>query len=104
MTARDQPSGIEWDEERPMTPEEMILVSIDDHVVEPRDMFDAHVPERWKDQAPKIVRGPDGIERWVFGEMTGGSMGLNAVVGWPKEQWGMDPTTYAEMRPGAYDA
>ena len=30
-------------------------------------------------------------------------MGLNAVVGWPKEEWGIDPTTYAEMRPGAYD-
>jgi predicted TIM-barrel fold metal-dependent hydrolase len=30
-------------------------------------------------------------------------MGLNAVVSWPKEEWGFDPTTYAEMRPGAYD-
>ncbi len=30
----------------------MILVSIDDHVIEPRDMFDHHVPDRWKDQAP----------------------------------------------------
>ncbi len=26
----------------------MILVSIDDHVIEPRDMFDAHVPGGWK--------------------------------------------------------
>ena len=29
------------------------------------------------------------------------SMGLNAVVTWPKEDWGMDPTSFAEMRPGA---
>jgi predicted TIM-barrel fold metal-dependent hydrolase len=86
-----------------MTPEEMILVSIDDHVVEPRDMFEKHVPDRWKDRAPRIVTSDDGMERWVFGEMVAGSMGLNAVVGWPKEQWGMNPTTYAEMRPGAYD-
>jgi predicted TIM-barrel fold metal-dependent hydrolase len=86
-----------------VTPEDMILVSIDDHVVEPRDMFERHVPERWKDQAPRIVEGDDGIERWVFQDQTAGSMGLNAVVGWPKEEWGMDPTTYAEMRPGAYD-
>ena len=27
---------------------DMILVSIDDHVIEPRDMFDAHVPGGWK--------------------------------------------------------
>lgn len=31
-----------------------------------------------------------------------GSSGLNAVVSWPKEEWGMDHR-YAEMRPGVYD-
>ena len=30
-------------------------------------------------------------------------MGLNAVVSWPKEEWGFDPVGFAEMRPGAYD-
>lgn len=82
---------------------DMILVSIDDHVVEPRDMFERHVPERWRKEAPRAVMHDNGIERWHFQGYESGSMGLNAVVGWPKEQWGMDPTTYAEMRPGAYD-
>ena len=41
----------------------MILISIDDHVIEPRDMFDAHVPARWKDRAPKSVLNEQGIER-----------------------------------------
>jgi len=82
--------------------DDLVLVSIDDHVIEPRDMFDAHVPERFAAQAPRIVN-EDGIERWVFQDITVGSMGLNAVVSWPKEEWGMDPTTFAEMRPGAYD-
>ena len=36
-----------------MDVEEMILVSIDDHVIEPRDMFVNHVPDRWKDEAPR---------------------------------------------------
>ena len=83
--------------------EDMILVSCDDHVIEPPDMFERHVPERWKDQAPKSVLGDDGIERWWFQGVSSGSGSLNAVVGWPKEEWGMDPTTFAEMRPGAYD-
>jgi predicted TIM-barrel fold metal-dependent hydrolase len=87
-----------------MNAEDMILVSIDDHVIEPRDMFEHHVPDRWKDEAPRILRDDAGIERWDFRGQTAGSMGLNAVVGWPKEQWGFDPTTYAEMRPGAYQA
>jgi hypothetical protein len=32
-----------------------------------------------------------------------GIMGLNSVVSWLKEQWGMDPSTLSEMRPGSYD-
>jgi predicted TIM-barrel fold metal-dependent hydrolase len=86
-----------------MHADDMILVSIDDHVVEPRDMFEHHVPARLRDRAPAVVTGDDGLERWHYGDRVAQSMGLNAVVGWPKEQWGMDPTTYAEMRPGAYD-
>jgi predicted TIM-barrel fold metal-dependent hydrolase len=82
--------------------DDMILISIDDHVVEPPDMFDHHVPAAYADRAPKIV-ADGGIDRWVFQGAVAGSMGLNAVVSWPKDEWGMDPTTFAEMRPGAYD-
>lgn len=35
--------------------DDMVLIGIDDHVVEPRDMFDQHVPERYRDEAPKVV-------------------------------------------------
>ena len=38
----------------------MILVSIDDHMVEPPDMFDNHVPDKWRDQAPRIVSNANG--------------------------------------------
>ena len=78
-----------------MQAEDLILVSIDDHVIEPRDMFDRHVPARWKDEAPKSVMGDAGIESWVFQGVASGSSGLNAVVTWPKEEWGMDPSTYS---------
>jgi predicted TIM-barrel fold metal-dependent hydrolase len=86
-----------------MRVDEMILVSIDDHVVEPPDMFARHVPAKYNDDAPKVVKNDEGVEQWVFQGETAGSMGLNAVVTWPKEDWGMDPTSFAEMRPGAYD-
>ena len=86
-----------------MKPEEMILVSIDDHIVEPADMFDEHVPAKWRDQAPKLVTGDDGVEHWVLEDQVAGAIGMNAVVGWPKEEWGFDPTSLSEMRPGAYD-
>jgi len=83
--------------------DDMILVSIDDHVIEPRDMFERHVPAKYKDDAPRVETSDSGIEAWTFQGATAGSMGLNAVVTWPKEDWGLDPTSFAEMRPGAYD-
>src|SRR5437667_8250134 len=86
-----------------MRTEDMILVSIDDHVIEPPDMFDHHVPAKYRDRAPKVVTNEHGIERWVFEGFESGNMGLNAVVSWPKEEWGFNPTAFAEMRPGAYD-
>ena len=30
-------------------------------------------------------------------------MGLNAVAGKPREQWGMEPTRFSDMIPGCYD-
>src|SRR3974390_157759 len=86
-----------------MRVEDMILVSIDDHVIEPPDMFDRHIPKRFRDRAPKVIVNDKGVERWMFEGTESGTMGLNAVVTWPKEEWGYDPTAYAEMRPGAYD-
>jgi predicted TIM-barrel fold metal-dependent hydrolase len=82
---------------------DMILVSIDDHVVEPPDMFDAHVPAKWRDQAPRLCTDDAGHQRWEFAGASVGMMGMNAVVGWPAEEWGMDPSSLAEMRPGSYD-
>jgi predicted TIM-barrel fold metal-dependent hydrolase len=83
--------------------DDMILVSIDDHVVEPPDMFDRHVPRKWADQAPKVVANEQGIDQWVYRGRPTGVVGLNAVVSWPPEEWGMNPASYAEMRPAAYD-
>jgi predicted TIM-barrel fold metal-dependent hydrolase len=86
-----------------MNVEDMIMVSIDDHVVEPPDMFEKHVPAKYKDDAPKSILDENGYEKWWFQGIPSVSSGLNCVVGWPNEEWGMNPTTYAEMRPGGYD-
>ena len=34
--------------------EDMIMVSVDDHVVEPPDLFEQHLTPEYKDKAPKI--------------------------------------------------
>jgi hypothetical protein len=86
-----------------MNVEDMILVSVDDHVVEPPTMFDNHVPEKWKDQAPKSVKKPEGHEVWSFEGNEIPNIGLNAVAGRPPEDYDMDVTSYSQVRKGTYD-
>jgi predicted TIM-barrel fold metal-dependent hydrolase len=86
-----------------MRVEDLILVSVDDHVVEPPNMFDNHVPEKWRDQAPKSVRKPEGHEVWVFEGNEIPNIGLNAVAGRPPEDYDMNVTSYDQIRRGTYD-
>ncbi|WP_045877823.1 amidohydrolase family protein [Pseudofrankia sp. DC12] len=86
-----------------MNLEDMIMVSIDDHMIEPPDMYKNHVPLKWRDQAPKVVRS-EGVDEWVFqGQKTSTPFGMAATVGWPKEEWGFSPGAFNELRPGCFD-
>jgi hypothetical protein len=82
-----------------MRAEDLILVSVDDHVVEPPDMFDNHLPDRWKDEAPKFVRTDD-KDVWVYEGSEIPNIGLNAVAGRPPKEWGFEPTRLDEIRGG----
>jgi len=81
----------------------MILVSVDDHLVEPPHLFEGRLPQRFADQAPKVVRTPKGDDVWTFNGATIPNIGLNAVAGRPKEEYGIEPTSFEEMRPGCFD-
>ena len=90
-----------------MRMEDMILISVDDHVVEPPDMFDGHVPEKYRDLAPRSVRKeqPDGgyIDVWTYEGNEIPNIGLNAVAGRPPEEYNFNPTSYDDCIPGTYD-
>ena len=86
-----------------MNIDDMILVSIDDHVIEPADLFEKHMPEKYRDQGPKFVRLENGVDQWVFQGEVMGTVGLGATASWPRDEWGFDPVGLAEMRPGCYD-
>src|SRR3546814_16044896 len=87
-----------------MQMDDMILVSIDDHMIEPPDMYENHVPAKWKDKAPKVVRNENGVDEWEFqGQKTSTPFGMAATVGWPREEWGFNPGSYSELRPGCFD-
>ena len=83
--------------------DDMILVSVDDHVVEPPAMFQHHLPERYRSRAPRVVSKKDGSDVWVFEGVQLPNIGLNAVVGRPPEEYGVEPTSFDQLRPGTYD-
>ncbi|GGV35772.1 amidohydrolase [Actinomadura cremea] len=86
-----------------MNAEDMILISVDDHVVEPPTMFEGRIPDRYRDQAPRVRTTKDGSDVWTFNGQTIPNIGLNAVAGRPKEEYGIEPTAFDEIRPGTYD-
>src|SRR4051794_35601880 len=83
--------------------DDMIMISVDDHVVEPPDMFKNHLADKWKDQAPVVVQKDDGTDVWRFEGRDMPNIGLNAVAGRPPEEYGMEPTSFEEIRTGCYD-
>lgn len=86
-----------------MDANDMILISVDDHLVEPPTVFDQHIPEKYRDAAPRVIRKADGSDVWTFNGSEIPNIGLNAVAGRPKEEYGVEPTAFDEMRPGCWD-
>ena len=80
-----------------MNADDLILISVDDHIVEPPDVFENHLPAKYRDIAPRIERMPDGTDRWKFLDFEIPNVGLNAVTGRPPEEYGMDPTSFDEL-------
>src|SRR5581483_10918682 len=114
----DQLSGLrEERKDSAMKLDDMVMVSVDDHIIEPPDLFDRHMPARYRDQAPRLARLADGSQHWLFAGddrenlsclSNHNGKGLHrcfpsAVASWPKEEWIDDAFCHDEMRPGCYD-
>ncbi len=82
--------------------DDMILVSIDDHMIEPPDMYENHVPDevagrRARRSSATRTASTSGCSR---ARRPARPFGMAATVGWPSEEWGFNPGTYTELRPG----
>ena len=79
------------------------LISVDDHLVEPPHLFEGRLPSRLQDRAPRVEVDDAGMEYWSYDGERHYKVGLNAVVGRPREELGFEPTRFDEMRRGAWD-
>jgi predicted TIM-barrel fold metal-dependent hydrolase len=79
------------------------IISVDDHLVEPPGMFDGRLASQFAERAPRVIETEEGHEVWQFDGRVFFQVGLNAVVGRPREDWVVEPTRFDEMRPGCYE-
>ena len=62
------------------------LISVDDHVLEPPNLWVDRVPAKDRDHAPRMVR--DGAtEYWLYESKRMPTSGLSAVAGKSKEEF-----------------
>jgi len=100
------------------------IISVDDHVIEPPNVWQDRLPARYREVGPRIERHPvkemtfiggrfayqmgapgEGplADWWVFEDKAIPHTRLAAAVGVPREQVTVTPITYEDMRPGCYD-
>ena len=86
-----------------MNTENLIIVSVDDHIVEPPTMYDNHLTQAQKAFAPVMRKDKKGADYWLYEGRRSGAIGLNAVVGRVKEEYGCEPVSLEQMRKGSWD-
>ena len=79
--------------------DDLVLISVDDHVVEPPGMFERHVPARLAaTMRHASIRKDDGADVWMSRATSMANVGLNAVAGRPPEEYGIEPRVRGDAR------
>ena len=79
------------------------LVSVDDHVLEPPNVWQDRVPAKYRDQAPRLVMDDDG-EHWHYDGARSATIGLTISAGRDRERFTPLPLSYADAREGCYNS
>jgi predicted TIM-barrel fold metal-dependent hydrolase len=86
-----------------MLTDDVQLVSVDDHVIEHKDVWQDRLPAALKERGPRVVRQDDGREVWVYDGKVFPQIGLNAVAGKDQHDFNLEPITFSDMIPGCYE-
>ena len=79
------------------------IISVDDHLVEPPNMFEGRMPAHLADLAPRVVEDRHGRQLWEFDGHRYTQVGMNAVAGRRPEYVTLEPTRFEDMRRGCWD-
>ena len=77
------------------------VISADNHILEPRDLFMTRMPKEFRDRAPRVMRGADGGDGWSLdGKPPSRTFGLEATAGRAVQVSGYK---WEDILPGNYD-
>jgi len=81
------------------------LISADNHVNEPRNLFIDRFPKHLRDKAPRVIEGKDGGEGWSIDGVSPPkrTYGIEAMAGWDRKDYRISGLRYDQLRPGHYD-
>ena len=83
------------------------VIDADGHILEPLDLWDKYIDPKFRDRAPRIVKGENGKERLVIEEhMVGdGRLGIGRIgaVGARQGVVEGDTMAYKDGKPGGFD-
>jgi predicted TIM-barrel fold metal-dependent hydrolase len=85
-----------------MLKDSQVLISVDDHVVEPPDLWTSRLPERLRDRAPQVRTETDGSEAWYYDGRRYQTLALGAVAGKDWKDFTAEPTRLDDILPGCY--
>jgi len=101
-----------------------MIISVDDHVIEPATVWSDRLPAKYLDVGPRIVRAPvkemefiggkftaipgepgdpgEAVDWWFYEDLRRPLLRLDTAVGYAREDITLKGITYADMRPGSF--
>lgn len=79
------------------------IVSVDDHALEPPDLFTKRVPAKLLDKAPHVEYDADGLPWWIVDGRKTPLLLVNGASGRSVSEWGTYPARFDEFRAAVGD-
>jgi Amidohydrolase len=84
-------------------PHPYLIMSVDDHLVEPPNTFRGNAPSRWADQMPAMTTLEHGGFGWQYEGAAFQTYGIEAVAGRPQDKWTILSQPFDELEPAYFD-
>lgn len=79
------------------------IISVDDHSLEPGDLFTSRLPAKFRDVAPHIKEEDDGAPWWHVDGARIPILLVNGASGRPMNEWAVSAARFEEFRRSVYD-